>query len=316
MVKSVKSPLRYPGGKSRVVDYILPYVPLDVSEFREPFVGGGSVFIAVKSIFHKRISKYWLNDLNLDLYLFWKYTRDEINNLVTAITKLRQFHQDGRELYKYLNDKNNICSEFDKAVRFFIMNRITFSGVMDSGGYSQQAFEKRFTESCIEKLANVSSYLSDVHISCGDYEELLIQGGNKVFLFLDPPYYQATKSKLYGVKGNLHTNFDHERFAHTVKRCEHRWLITYDDCPEIRKLFSFADITELEVQYGMNNYKQKNAAKGKELLIKNYSSPLLKRKDNKADQLALKDVQKIHHIPDDLFYTIKNQDITVEDSWW
>ena len=176
------------------------------------------------------------------------------------------------------------------------MNRITFSGIMDSGGYSQQSFEKRFTQSSIERLKNISIYLSNVDITCDDYENLLLQNGEKVFLFLDPPYYQPAKSKLYGVKGDLHTNFEHERFAHTLKKCEHKWLLTYDDCPEIRKLFSFADITELQVQYGMNNYKQKNAAKGKELLIKNYSCSSVEFKHNKAEELKSEDVQKTHQI--------------------
>jgi site-specific DNA-adenine methylase len=71
-------------------------------------------------------------------------------------------YQDGRELYNFLKDKSNINSEFDIAVRFFIMNRITFSGIMDSGGYSQQAFEKRFTESSIERLKIISNSLSSV----------------------------------------------------------------------------------------------------------------------------------------------------------
>lgn len=290
MAKSIKSPLRYPGGKSRVVDYILPLIPLNISEFREPFVGGGSVFIAVKSLFHTRISKYWINDINFDLYLFWKYAKDSPNTLVMEITKFKQDYQDGKQLYKYFSNTDNINSEFDRALRFFIMNRITFSGLMDSGGYSQQAFEKRFTQSSIDRLNNISPYLSGVHITCDDYEELLISGGKKVFLFLDPPYYQPAKSKLYGVRGNLHTNFDHERFANILKKCEHRWLLTYDDSPEIRKLFSFAEISEFQVQYGMNNYKQKNAAKGKELLIKNYSCSLPENKE-KAEQLELSDIQ-------------------------
>ena len=107
------------------------------------------------------------------------------------------------------------------------MNRVTFSGIMDSGGYSQQAFEKRFTESSIERLKNLSGYLDTVCITCNDYDKLLHQDGENVFLFLDPPYYQPTKSKLYGVKGNLHTNFDHERFADNAKKCQHKWLLTY-----------------------------------------------------------------------------------------
>lgn len=287
MSSPIKSPLRYPGGKSKVVKYLLPYFPLDINEFREPFIGGGSVFIAFKSIFSNQIEHYWLNDLNVDLYLFWKYARDDINLFLDSINSLKQSYPIGRELYNYLNAENCrdggtspnfskisdsfVNSELNRAVRFFIMNRITFSGIMDSGGYSQQAFEKRFTTSSIERLKNISPYLEKVLITYGDYEKLLVKDGKQVFLFLDPPYYQPTKSKLYGVKGDLHTSFDHQRFANNVKDCKHKWLLTYDDCLEIRNLFSFANITELQVQYGMNNYKQKNAAIGKELIITNYS---------------------------------------------
>lgn len=113
------------------------------------------------------------------------------------------------------------------------MNRITFSGVMDSGGYSQQAFEKRFTESSIERLQTIPQCLLGVKITHGDYEELLFNSGDNVFIFLDPPYLKATKSKLYGVKGDLHTSFDHERFAENMKKCSHKWLITYDDSPKL-----------------------------------------------------------------------------------
>lgn len=314
MSKFIKSPLRYPGGKSKVVQYLLPYVPLNVSDFREPFIGGGSVCLAVKSVFDRQVNKYWINDINLDLYLFWKYARDDIGNLVTAIAKFKNDYSCGRELYNYLNNKDNICSEFDRAVRFFIMNRITFSGVMDSGGYSQQAFEKRFTQSSIDRLKNVSIYLSGVTITQGDYERLLVEEGENVFVFLDPPYYQPAKSKLYGVKGDLHTNFDHERFADDMKKCQHRWLITYDDCPEIRNLFSFAEIIEFQVQYGMNNYKQKKAAKGRELIIKNYSCSMPKHQETKAQKLALEDVGTPPQLFNDLFSTIKDEEITIEDS--
>jgi len=284
MPKYIKSPLRYPGGKSKVVNYLLPYIPANVSEFREPFVGGGSVFLAIKGVFQKRIAKYWINDLNSDLYYFWKYVQDDLDSLVCHVTILKENYQNGRELYNHLNQSARIFSEFEKAIRFFIMNRITFSGIMDSGGYSQQAFEKRFTQSSIERLKNLSAYLDTVCITCSDYDKLLRQDGENVFLFLDPPYYQPTKSKLYGVKGNLHTSFDHERFAANVKKCQHKWLLTYDDCQEIRKLFNFAEIAELEVQYGMNNYKQKTAAKGKELLISNYS---LKNLNKQVEQLSI-----------------------------
>ncbi len=266
----VKSSLRYPGGKSKAIDLILPQIPTSTFEFREPFVGGGSVFLAVKSKYNALIQKYWINDLNYDLCCFWQSARDQPQELLNAIRTLKAKYTDGKELYAYLKSETNIPSAFDRAVRFFIMNRITFSGVMDSGGYSQQAFEKRFTDSSIDRLQLMTAHLSSVQITFGDYEDLLFAEGKDVFIFLDPPYWKATKSKLYGIKGDLHLGFDHQRFAENMKRCTHPWLITYDDSPVIRELFSFASVISWELQYGMNNYGRNYALKGQELFIKNY----------------------------------------------
>lgn len=265
-----KSPLRYPGGKSKAIDNIIPHIPIDIKEFREPFVGGGSVFLGFKKNFKIFPIEYWINDLNYDLYCFWKTTKYQIEDLLYEILKFRVNYSEGRELYKHFTNPLNIYSELDRAVRFFILNRITFSGTVDSGGYSQKAFEQRFTESSLKRLKELAPCLLGVKITHGDYEELLFQEGEDVFIFLDPPYCSATKSKLYGIRGELHTSFDHERFAKNMQKCQHRWLITYDDSPEIRQLFSFAKIVEWELQYGMNNYKKTSAAKGKELFIKNY----------------------------------------------
>lgn len=269
MKRLYKSPLRYPGGKSRAIDQILPYIPANIREYREPFIGGGSVFFAMKSLFGNRLS-YTINDLNYDLYCFWSYVQKDIDNLVDNVRRYKEEYKDGRELHRLLFDPTNSKSDLERAVRFFIMNRITFSGLVDSGGYSQKAFETRFTESSIERLVDVSPALQGIKIMHGDYAELLDAPGQDVFIFLDPPYWSATSSKLYGAKGDLHLGFDHERFAENMQRCKHKWLITYDNSPEICRLFSFATIIEWELQYGMNNFKQSNAAKGKELFIKNY----------------------------------------------
>lgn len=270
MKKLAKSPLRYPGGKSRAIEQIARHVPLNIQAYREPFVGGGSVFLALRSLFGKSIT-YTINDLNLDLIHFWRTVRDDIDSLADAVANFKAYYAtDGRALHTFLTDEKNMRSDFDRAVRFFIMNRITFSGVMDAGGYSQQAFEKRFTDSSIERLRAIAHLLHNVEITHDDYEPLVKKVGDGVFIFLDPPYYSATESRLYGVRGKLHTLFDHERFAAIMRECPHRWLITYDDSPYIRDLFSFATIVEWELQYGMNNFMQGKAAKGKELFIKNY----------------------------------------------
>jgi len=272
----VKSPLRYPGGKSKAIDQILPLITNDFSEFREPFVGGGSVFIAVKQrIKHNAIFK--INDLNYDLYCFWIYVKNNVFELVEEISRIKKNTTDGRALFKFYTENDRQWTDFDRAVRFFVLNRITFSGTVDSGGYSQQAFERRFTQSSIDRIKSLSPILKNVQISHTDYENLLFQEGENVFIFLDPPYLESTKSRLYGKRGFLHTSFDHERFAKNMKKCSHKWLITYDDSPNIRDLFDFANIYEWELQYGMNNYKQAKAEKGQELFISNYEVGLLKQ---------------------------------------
>lgn len=264
----IKTPLRYPGGKSKAIKKILPLVP-EFDEFREPFLGGASVYLALRQQFPEK--KYWINDLNRDLYYFWISLRDHYKDLVEQIKKIKSIEDNGRLLHKKLVT-NTPKTDIEKGVRFFVLNRITFSGTIEAGGYSQGAFDTRFTASSIDRLQDVYPLLKNTLITNSDYEELINKSGENVFIFLDPPYLSATKSRLYGKNGNLHTNFDHKRFAEVMKNTKHKWLITYDDCDEIRSLFSFANIISWEFQYGMNNYRQKTAAKGKELIITNYDT--------------------------------------------
>jgi len=257
----IKSPLRYPGGKTRAIKYILPLIP-DYNEFREPFVGGGSVFTRLKQSFIE--SKYWINDLNYDLYLFWKYAQKDNDRLVEKIKEIKNSTKNGKSLFKFYQKEQNFNNEFDKAVRFFILNRITFSGTTDSGGYSQQAFDKRFTNSSIWRVKRLKELLINTKITGIDYEGVVNAKGSGVFIFLDPPYYSTANSKLYGKNGSLHSNFDHFRLSCVMKKCNHKWLMTYDDCEKIRSLYEYAEILPLSLQYGMNNKK------GKEIFIKNY----------------------------------------------
>jgi DNA adenine methylase len=267
--KLIKSPLRYPGGKSKAIRQIVEYVPENFSEYREPFIGGGSLFIYLKQL-HPTIS-FWINDLNVDVYCFWLYARKDIEALVEAIWKIKRERKDGKELFRELtNQEAKNLVPFERAVRFFVLNRITFSGTVEAGGYSQKAFESRFTDSSIERLYPLGELLRDVRITNLDYRDVLLPEGSDVFTFFDPPYLSATKSRLYGKKGLFHTGFNHDEFAEALKNYHHQWLVTYDDSAQIRTNFSFANIYEWELQYGMNNYKKAKAAKGKELFISNY----------------------------------------------
>ncbi|YAI82751.1 MAG: DNA adenine methylase [cyanobacterium endosymbiont of Rhopalodia sterrenbergii] len=267
----VKSPLRFPGGKSKAIKRIIQHLPKNLSqytEYREPFSGGGSMFIYLKQTYPKL--DIWINDLNHELYLFWKIAQSDLKELVTALREIKFNCTDGRKLFKKLTSINvEELSDFERAVRFFILNRITFSGTVESGGFSNQSFLTRFTDSSIDRLESLKPILKDVKITNLDYSEVVSVGKDQVFIFLDPPYLAATQSKLYGKDGKLHTSFDHQRFARSLANCQHKWLITYDNSEEIKNNFKDFNIIDWEFQYGMNNYKQGKAKKGKEIFIKN-----------------------------------------------
>ena len=263
----IRSPLRYPGGKSRAAKRICQMIP-PFREFREPFVGGGSIFINLKQNFPQ--AEFWINDKYGELANFWRLTQINSDDVIEQIWKWKGEFSDGKELFKFLRADKERFNLTEKAAMFFIFNRVTFSGTTEAGGYSNQAFEKRFTDSSIERLAEIPNVLQNVKITNFDYREVVLAKGKNVFLYLDPPYFSATSSALYGKNGNLHKTFDHARFAETMKKCPHEWLLTYDDSPLIRELFSFAQITNWDLTYGMRNQTPTSDQKGKELFISNY----------------------------------------------
>lgn len=264
----IRSPLRYPGGKSRAVKIISKILP-KFDEYREPFLGGGSIFIYAKQKYPNK--KFWVNDIYLELFKFWEMTQKDVSALIEKIHNWKSEFSEGRDLFRFLNNNLQGFNDLERAAAFFIYNRITFSGTSLSGGYSEASFKGRFTESSIQRVVELASIMDNVEISNDDYEKLLVQPGENVFIFLDPPYYSATKSALYGKNGNLHKSFDHERFAENMKDCKHKWLITYDDSDYIRQLFSFAQITPWNLTYGMRNVSKGSSQKGKEVFISNYS---------------------------------------------
>lgn len=267
----VRSPLRYPGGKSRAIEIIAELIPT-FKEFREPFVGGGSIFIHQQQLNPK--ATFWINDLYKPLYFFWSQSKKNTDLLIETVWKFREKFPNGKELFFYLKENTEKFSDLEKAAAFFIFNRITFSGTSDSGGFSEAAFKGRFTVSSIDRVKEIEPIIKNVKITNSDFQEVIEAAGENVFIFLDPPYHSATKSALYGKNGNLHKGFDHIRFAEVMKNCPHNYLITYDDSEYIRELFAFANIFSWDLKYGMRNVTNGSDQNGKELFISNYLTEL------------------------------------------
>ena len=284
----IKSPLRYPGGKSRAIRIMSKLVP-EFDEYREPFLGGGSLFVYLKQKYPDKT--FWINDLYEPLYHFWTVTKDNVEFLIDIIEKWKSGFKKGKDLHLFLQENIGKFDAIQTAAAFFVFNRISFSGTSESGGYSDAAYKGRFTESSIERVRLLSSILENTKITNLDYQDVVEQSGENVFLYLDPPYYSAKKSALYGKNGSLHKTFDHHRFADVMKKCKHRWLITYDNSDFIKELFSFANIFEWDMKYGMRNVTKNSNQSERELFISNYLTryPIEKQEELFEHEYVLRD---------------------------
>ena len=258
--------LRYPGGKARCLTQLLQYFPLinNFTEFREPLCGGLSITLNyAKNVLCSA------SDLNYELYCFWNQLKLYPLEIFTAISYLKDNETNGRELYnKILSRRKDKLTEFQRAIDFYIINRISFSGLADSGGYSQEAFDKRFTKSIINKLNSIGDLIKNINFYCEDFSYLFEKEGDNVLIYADPPYYSQTKSKLYGKNGDLHMGFDHNRFYEIFTKTKHSVIVTYDDCEFVRDMYKNYNIIPIEFHYSMNNVNSNRTA-GKELIIKN-----------------------------------------------
>ena len=231
----LKTPLRYPGGKSRAVPKLLQHLPSrEITEYREPFLGGGSMAIEMTRRLPEEIP-IWVNDLYEPLYNFWVQLRDNGDYLYSELMKAKNFHPDedtARELFlkskENLNDSKR--SQEDRAVDFYIINKCSFSGLTESSSFSKAASNSNFSYRGIERLPEYSELISRWKITNVSYEEL-VSDETLTFIYADPPY--DIKDALYGHKGDKHRGFDHAKFADTFDSCLCNVMISYNNHPEI-----------------------------------------------------------------------------------
>lgn len=271
-----KSPLRYPGGKQKDIPFLSQFL-FPCKEFREPFLGGANILIY--ALENSLAESYWGNDLNKSVFDFWQQVKLDANQLADLAWSLRDEYKGKRQKCREWQDfrKNFILKLYKlpdeqlyRAAKFFILNRSTSGGSTESGGMTPLAYCERFTPSSIKNLKNLNNFFKNVKFTNSDYEEVVKAPGEKVFIFLDPPYLSSKSSGLYGKSGCLHKTFDHERLSNVLKDCKHDWLMTIDDCQEIKNLYHWAEKLEWKKAYGMTNFGGQKSRRGAELLIANF----------------------------------------------
>ena len=279
-MKSYKTPLRYPGGKSRACTKMDQYLlkVSDCKEYREPFLGGGSVAIHItKKYPHLDV---WVNDLYEPLYNFWRVLQDDSNALYETLCDLKSRHpepESAKELFlkskEYLNDESN-NDPLRRAVSFYTVNKCSFSGLTESSSFSKQASKSNFSLRGIQKLPGYTQLISNWKITNMSYENLMDNEWD-TFVYLDPPY--DIKDNLYGKKGSMHKGFDHDRFAKDCDECFMPQLISYNSDQLVKNRFKKWRAAEFDLTYTMRSVGEymREQKKRKELLLFNYGTERL-----------------------------------------
>ncbi len=270
---SLKTPLRYPGGKSRAISKLTQWLPSrEITEYREPFLGGGSMAIEMT----KRLPgvPIWVNDLYEPLVNFWIQLRDHGEELQKLLVEVKEEHPDpptARKLFEkskeYLHDTEK--SDFDKACAFYVVNKCSFSGLTESSSFSAQASDSNFSMRGIEKLGEYSKLIREWKITNESYEAL-VSDETLTFIYADPPY--DIKDALYGHKGDKHRGFDHAKFADVMAKCLCNVMISYNDHPDIVMRYlewCQYDFAHTYTMRSTGDY-MKDQTKRRELIITNY----------------------------------------------
>ncbi len=273
--KALKTPLRYPGGKSRACTKMGQFFPDfgNYKEFREPFLGGGSVALYISKM-HPELN-IWVNDLYKPLVNFWQNIQDDGQNLQDMIWSLKNKYPDrdsARELFVASKEEinNEELSSRDRAAYFYIVNKCSFSGLTESSSFSAQASESNFSYRGIEKIVDYQKIIENWKITNLPYEDLLTND-QTAFIYLDPPY--DIKDNLYGKKGEIHKKFDHDKFAEDCDRHTAHQLISYNSSQLIKDRFKEWDASEFDLTYTMRSVGEymRHQQDRKELLLMNYN---------------------------------------------
>ena len=265
----IPSPLRYPGGKTAIMPMVSTFITendLNNYHYVEPYAGGAG--LALSLLFKNYVSHIHLNDLDISIWSFWHSILFETEAFIELIKSteitIDEWHQQ-RHIQEVKNEVDTLTLGFST----FFLNRTNRSGIIQKAGViggleqkSKYPLDCRFKkQSLISKIEKISQYKEFIHLYNMDAIDFISEIEEKIekrFFCIDPPYFKKGQS-LYT---NFYTPDDHEMLSEVIKKIEGKWILTYDNTIEIKKLYSNLP------QYNFDlNYTAAEKRKGTELLI-------------------------------------------------
>ena len=264
IVELKKTPMlfRFVGGKYYALKKLKPFWDIPHDEYREPMVGGGSVFLAKSKATHN-----WLNDIDTSLITAYSVIADPIKRKI-LIARLRAETASKKrhgEIKKY-----NPHSDIDIAYKYYYLNRTSFSGKMKSPVWGYKEKRSLPPARWHERISPCGKKLEMVKMTNEDFEGVIRARGNgKVLMFIDPPYFVGKNNGHYTHRFEYD---DHVRLSNVLRQTKHCFFLTYDDSSEVRKMYEWVNIFDLNFIYHVDNSQANFGARknGSEIVITNY----------------------------------------------
>ena len=269
----MRTPLRYPGGKTRFSDFfsqVMGEEEINKPLFVEPYCGGAGA--AIKLLLNNKVHKIYINDKDRSIYAFWysilKDTEKFIRKIQNTEITLKEFDRQKK------NQKNKKDIDlFDLGFSTFFINRTAFSGILTGGplgGRHQKGdykidcrFEK---EELIKRIKLIAKRGKNIRIFNKDAVDFLNLKTikklpkNRTIFYIDPPYFEKG-GFLYE---NNYQKKDHEKLEKILRKRNGNFFISYDDVKEIREIYSSWKIEKKIIPYSAGQHKS-----GLEIIITN-----------------------------------------------
>lgn len=248
MMPTTDSPLRYPGGKTQLTDFVENIIMINNIEnvtYIEPYAGGFGV--GIRLLLNNKVDRVVINDYDKSIYAVWYSILNNTNKLIELIEKTPITIESWREQKEIHEKTKRYRNSIENGFSTLFLNRTNRSGIISAGpigGYEQKGKYKldcRFNkQGIIKKIRKIAEKREQIELHQKDavkFIDTIIEEYNprSTFCFFDPPYYEQGK--------NLYTNFykhkDHTQLAKRITSLDqYYWITTYDYAEQIHEIYN------------------------------------------------------------------------------
>lgn len=277
--------MKWAGGKRSILGDLLHYVPLRLTNYYEPFLGGGALYLGIC----ERTSELtaFLSDTNKELINAYSVIKERPEELISSLSILQReyYASSNKKEYYYLKRYSQPRHPVESATRLVFLNKTCYNGLyrvnskgqfnVPFGNYKQPLIANSET---IRSLSNTLR-ATNAQIKCADYKEAVVSCREEDFVYLDPPYHPTSKTSSFtDYTATGFSENDQRELAIVFSKLAKRGcyvLLSNSDTPLIRELYCDFSLRSIQVSRPINSVG--SGRKGFKELIVSTSERIVRR---------------------------------------